>query len=788
MAERNGDQDRDLGREMADAEYANRMYYRSGESLKSELIATAESSYELHKGLRRMEKQLESGSTPQELEERYSAPREYSVMIERQENMATTIEELEDEGIAVITDRASGEGRLLKKKYASMAVSIEDVEVEIPLLDRRTKQQRVDESGRPRFKRVTRQVISFGTPEQRKELSEAYAKAIKELEVRTVMGSQIGVRLNLDFRDNLEGITALLHGGRVSKFKPDHIEALYNLPGLKELKENPENRRLGEQVEQAQFLNLVMLASASKERLTALLERPGAKFLIAKMAKEKGQTYEEWVGENIGDYKNWVEDKDRDIKKTWRLEKAKGLRKGVTQWSSIAAWQGNPGEFGNDKETDFIENVVGGAVGSEEAAWLASTMMRVIGAYASEGFVALPGGKTLLPLGEGRYITGDDLGKLMAFMFNMKEGLAGRASGLSGMIGKIPDMEMNLFDWMQVEMDDLPLMRPDGRLPNKDGKYLEDDGTLSDPDGTEIKQRRSVVDAWLGTAEQPLRSVLDNSVMYEMGGSDTEKQDAVRNGTAKEFEIVDNKGVKRKVVVNKWVTEEQYHRLGSINFNSCERDVHGTFSIMQWLDGNERGPVGVFIDAMSVEYRYEDFTLNALKKKKKYIGIVMNPVNLTKGSPHLYGDAFTATKTIQDNFLRNLMVARIHSSTFSEGILNQTIKLFNPEGGGDAMVPAAVLVRAFVKEVLKDNPRDEEELKKHYIDENVQLRKMGEKGTPGVRNDISALLTEDFLPPAPERASYPSGNAGQAQFEAAVRKYQRETTSVGIIRGKNQFT
>ena len=46
-------------------------------------------------------------------------------------------------------------------------------------------------------------------------------------------------------------------------------------------------------------------------------------------------------------------------------------------------------EFGANKEIQFIEGAVGDAVGSKEAAWLAATFLRSIGAYASEGYAVL---------------------------------------------------------------------------------------------------------------------------------------------------------------------------------------------------------------------------------------------------------------------------------------------------------------------------------------------------------------------------------------------------------------
>lgn len=341
-------------------------------------------------------------------------------------------------------------------------------------------------------------------------------------------------------------------------------------------------------------------------------------------------------------------------------------------------------------------------------------------------------------------------------MFNMKEGLLGQSSALKDMIGKMPDFAMNLFDWAQVAMNDLPL----------------------NPDGS--RQKRSVWDAWLGTAEQPMRSLLTGKVVGEMT-DESEKRDKLARGEAKTFKVKDEEThTEKEIVVSKWVKEEPGHRLGSLNFNSLPRGFHGTFTIMQWLAGNEKGPTGVFVDTQEMDYRYEDFKLATLKKKRKYIRIIGNGIVLSQGSPHLYEDAFGDATVIQRNLFRNIMLARIHSQTFAEGILNMKVKFFNPEGGGDAEVPAAVLIRAFVKEALKDNPRNEEELKKHYIDENATLRKLGKKGTPGVRDDISALLDEKF---EPERVDLDGNTKSPQQYE----KELEQMKYVGTIKGKNKF-
>jgi hypothetical protein len=249
----------------------------------------------------------------------------------------------------------------------------------------------------------------------------------------------------------------------------------------------------------------------------------------------------------------------------------------------------------------------------------------------------------------------------------MKEGLKGRASGLKDMIGRIPDMAMNLFDWAGVEMTDLP----------------------KKPDGT--SQRRSIWDAWLGTS-----------------------------GGKPKLDLLTGEATKQQT------TEEPYHRLGSLNFKSLERDFHGTFAIMQWLMGNAQRPTGVYIDAMKTDFKFdEDFSLNELKKKIKYIGIVMNEVVLTQGSPHLYVNPETSALVIQKNFFRNLMSARIRSASFAQNILGATIRPVDPTSGATVEVSQARVARLFIDEASKDSPIDEETLISHYVDSNYTIRRSG---------------------------------------------------------------
>ena len=683
------------------ADEAEALKYTRRESLSDELISGAETAEELFVGLRQLEKQLEDGNIPPDLNERYTPPRQLSAMYERADMLHYSVDELlkrgwvtelKDKGYAILKDR----------RFAALAIHSDVTE----------------KPGKPFAQQEIKYYLGE-TPEERENLEKAYRRAITELEARSIMGEHIGVRLAIDIRDSLEELTRIMHSGRMPKFKPDHLESIFNMPDIKELTSNPENTKLGDQVEEAMFCNLIMLNSGTKQRMLDFLARPGAAVLIKKMADEKGQTEEEWKKENIGDVKNdWVDDSKRlltdkgDVPATWRLEAGEKKRGTLTAYSNIAAWGGGPGEFGSDKEKKFIETTIGGLVGSVEASWVAAAMMRVTGTYASEGFVTLPGlpglpGQYLLPLGEGRFISGDDTGKFYAYLFNMKEGLKGRSSGSKDMIGRIPDLAMNLFDWAQVEVDDVP---------------------RSNTNGT--KARRSIWDAWLGTpAGKPIIDLLTGKPT----GKTTEK-------------------------------EEPYHRLGSVNFKSLEREFHGTFTIMQWLMGNGEYPTGVWIDAQKSDCKTDDFELNELKKRIKYIGITMNPVVLTKGSAHLYdlgkvteekiqtydlsdvGEARVGlytiksknVETIQRRFFRNLMSAKMRSFSFLTKVIPQTLKIVNTGATGPAFWEASwgKVAELFVNEAAKENPDDELDLIGHYVDDVARLEnliKMGDLTAVRVR-------------------------------------------------------
>lgn len=823
------------------------------ESLSAELITRATNPVDFFYGLREMHRKLEDGNIPGSLSNDFRPPGILTSMFERAHNLHLTPAELIRRRWVESYDEESGIAVLTHRRYSAVALDMDQGE------PHKLPDGRVVE------------VVFLGKPEVREILAATYDTGVLEFETRSIMGEQIGAMLNLNARDDLATLVDWEHGTN-AKYKPDHLKALHNLPSIAELestdittsKEFREKRELGDQIEEAFFCNLIMLRSGSKQDMKDLLARPGAKFLISKMAAEedarreakynalsesekaaagpyKRYTREDWEAEYIGDVDAWTDDMARDPEETWRQEREDrsgiyagrefGKRGKLTKWANIPAFAGRPGEMSTDEENHFIEEDVGGACGSKEASWITTTQLRNIGAYASEGYVALPNGKSWLPLGEFRYISSDDRGKFYGYMFYFKEGTRGRSSGLRGMIGRMPDMAMNLYDWAQVAV---PLTDEKGNV-------------INGPDNKPIIVKRSIWDAWLGTAEQPKKDMVTGKVA-EYGVTELDpgihpedikkglvlqvtipaapgapsrmaymyKEDAARIANG-EFELVvatnpkikqarafyatkedakairDGEGmlmeetlledvVMDKVVLRKKgekrqfyakrVKAEGYNRLGSLKFDSLERDFSGTFGTMQWLMGREN--IGVWADLLNVtKFSADDFELSELKKKIKYIGITQNLIVLTKGSPHLYDTGrityegvksydlsdigagtltmpvieTTGTETIQRNLLRNQMAARIRSATYVKKIMPQTAKIYTRGRGGAIFkeVPVTGNIENDIKEAFNQKPKTEEELVQHYVDDVDTLGKEADVDQPlRLYNEAATWLTTDI--------------------------------------------
>ena len=198
---------------------AESLKYSRKESLSDEFISSAETPEELFIGLRQLEKQLEDSNIPQNLSERYTPPRHLSSMYERADMLGYKIDDLVNRGWVAGYNSETGEGKLKDRRFAALAIKAEQTE-------------RIDRNGRIGYETK----YNFGTPESRKNLEKAYRRAITELEARDILNEHAGVRLNIEIRDSLESLTAIMHGGRMPKLKTDHLKALFNMPAVAETK------------------------------------------------------------------------------------------------------------------------------------------------------------------------------------------------------------------------------------------------------------------------------------------------------------------------------------------------------------------------------------------------------------------------------------------------------------------------------------------------------------------------------------------------------------------------
>lgn len=716
------------------------------ESLNDELLGTATSPYELIFAVRRIEKTLESGTIPPSLNEGFRPPSQLSIMLERAEDLKMSGEALRKAGFLLDYEPASGLGVPRASKYSIMAIDTEPVVI----TDDKTLKEIV--------------AFNYGSPEVRSELAASYEEESLELETRAILGEHIGVRLNLNARDALEAFVDWQHGTRAT-LKYEHLQTLTNLPKIDLENARVEKRELGYEIAESSFMYLIMLNSGTKDRMNYFMHRPATNALIDRLrVKETGSgpdgkmTREEWIEKYVGVISEWTDDRLRKkttfIKEAREVKNGKKIRGLLTQYGNIASYEGAPTGVNVGEENEFIEKIVGKAVGSVEASWVAATLLRDIGAYASEGYVAFPNENPSLALGEGRYIASDDTGKFWPYMWNMKEGTKGRKSGLKDMIGRIPDMAMSLFDWAQLKIPDLDVSGKPVENAYHEVIYKED------AEGRPIYKLdewgdpifRSIIDAWLGTPEQFKKNLLtgayvelDRSKVVEVDRDDPKKmrvkktieRDNPITGehevkeiivAAAEKEIVENGGKKRKILAE-LVPEEPGHELGNLKFDTLLRDFHGNFGIMQWLLGREKD--GVLTNAMNTKFTYEDMELDPLKAAWKYIGICFNPVIMTKGSTQLYDFSHGELKTIQENYFQNIIAARMGSYNFRKNIMPQEIVVYDPRTGTEYQhkVSAVALIDLFARAVLDGNPRNQDELIANYIDDNEKLMNAGEIAT-----------------------------------------------------------
>ncbi len=601
--------------------------YRGNESLKNELLFNAETPSEVIHGLRYLESKLEDGNVPGELADHYGPGRVLEMMTDKMNALNLSLDELVRRKW-IIQDPATKEYLPKKKKFGSLAISVDEVPV-------------TDEIGGRKRIVGTETKYNFGTEKERKDLARAYERAINELEARVVVDSHVGIRIKL--RDSLESLVETANH-RASKLKVPHLIELFNLADPNEMDNDVENHVLGDKIEMASVLYLGMLASETKEGMQEFLKRPRVKEL---MELWKGQmTAEDFQKSLFGDVNSWKAITDRDLD-TFRSE----IRGPMTKHGNIPG----RGLLTYEDETNFIEKV-GNVVGSVEASWVAAAFLRATGVFASEGYVALPKNEKSfnLELGVAQFLSSDDTGKLLVNLWNKKEFSKKRSSGLQGLMSRIPNMAFSFFDWAQVDV----------------GNGLLDEN------------KRSIMDAWLGTPAGFKKSILTGEV------------------------------------TNIPLAEERGRPLREVKWNSLPRDAHANFTNMQWLAA--RQDTGVLDILMKTEVREEDFLLSNLKKMWKYFGIVFNPIVVAKGSAHKYD--MTGWDKIPQHLFHNMLVARKKSASYALNVLPGTKKLFNPAKGAANSIENSTALILDLNIKTMDTAGNLDNIESGYLDKNESMR------------------------------------------------------------------
>jgi hypothetical protein len=658
---------------------------------------------------------MESGHKPDVLDSSYIPPSQLRTIDGRARDLSKSAKELQEMGLLLDDyDPESGYGTLVAEDISGYAIST-------------TYIQEINElTGRVEL--VPRYYI--GKENEREELAEAYKTAGLELEARAIEGWWVGLFLNVGVRDDLPGLLDIMHKAS-TKFKADHLKALFNLPGIKGLKDkpgailkeiegmpNPErNTEFGTQIEEGMFLTTLMLHSGSKQEMKGFLARPGAKVLITQIAAKSGMSEDDWRGLYIGNVDNWVDNpKDTDYMQDVvgdNLRKV-GNRGLLTMYGNIAAYKGiNNKAFSVEKQTKFIEKSLGSAIGSVEAAWTAVTFLKSIDTYSARGHSFLPGSEQVVAtLGDWRYIEPTDTQKLYSLIWLLREGLKGRPSGLPDMLGKTPDMMFDLFDMAQVEV-----ALPDGSVTS-----------------------RSIWDAWLGTAEQVKRDIrtmkpsrianivdiVNRGAIEQNSNKGVIRMRVNNNGVIEEREtygILSREG--GQDIVTELVKEEGYHRLGDLNFHSLPPDFHGIHNTIKWLAGRDGN--GVMTATTETTFDPKKLTFDDIRKFWKYVSIVLNPLVLSKGSMHKFsfggqgkpqdviidlseegsgvlvipnvdGKAFDE---IQHTFLNNLMLAKLNSEFFITQLAGDSFVKIPDVGGGGASRMDSIPLHRYVKAVME---------------------------------------------------------------------------------------
>lgn len=413
----------DYGQEARDRMMYNNERYEEREDIMLR-FSHDESPARILKGVR-MSLERSAGNTPRELEDHIGPQRIEERLQSQIQIFELTPEDLEDLNIVKNYNPDTGYANLVdEEEGGSLAL-------------------RKEGKGRET-------AYYFGKEGEREARAELLTRIRDEMEARTIIGSLLGVSMHPSTRDNLEGIveTRLT---RTSGLSIEHIKAVFSAPNISELKDaskNPkealEKHGFADDVEAVMILMEGAMASGTKSGMQEFLTLPR----VIEVAKER-----KWdIKAIFGDVENWVDDDLRELS-TFLDETKEGLRGSATSLGNPICYDGGNNEKLTHKmENDFINGLGKIAAGKkgQEAAWLAISILRSLGEFNSKGYVVLPNGDFILPLGENRILSMDDSGKGYANMQAIKELYKARPGASRDMVNRLPDMTLSHLQWTQI--------------------------------------------------------------------------------------------------------------------------------------------------------------------------------------------------------------------------------------------------------------------------------------------------------------------------------------------------
>lgn len=208
-------------------------------------------------------------------------------------------------GESILRSKIPGYG--IEVREISVPITREEVLEDVDV-DRETGVSKEGEKKvriRRRTEKVEVQVTEFGTDEERKKLVRIYDRA----EQMGIVRQDLATLFWDTYYPNtasLENLVTYFHLGRnVPKFSNAELKTLFTLPDFNRVKENLEDRTLGDYIDLADSLFEIAAASEFKGRLKELMERPGwSEIVFQGMDTEEIKVW-------VGDVDRWVEGNER---------------------------------------------------------------------------------------------------------------------------------------------------------------------------------------------------------------------------------------------------------------------------------------------------------------------------------------------------------------------------------------------------------------------------------------------------------------------------------------------